>query len=103
MVEGIRELKGNVDEQPKVFHSFTKVLIVSFATSLDAFAVGVSLGVSDKSLIPYIISIGLWAFSSTIVGMSIAKFASKKAGPILGFIGALVLLILAFKFLIEGL
>lgn len=104
-VEGIHELKEKVDERdkPKEFHSFIKVLIVSFATSLDAFAVGVSIGVSDKPLTPFIISIGLWAFFSTIIGMSIAKFASKNAGPIFSFIGALVLLLLAFKFLIEGL
>jgi len=103
--EGLMELKNKKDEaeKPRQFHSFLKVLIVSFATSLDAFAVGVSLGVSNKPLTPFIVSIGLWAFFSTILGMNIAKFSSKKLGSIFSFIGAIVLLILAFKFLIEGL
>jgi putative Mn2+ efflux pump MntP len=103
--EGIVELKNRHDTEskPKQFHSFIKILIVSFATSLDAFALGVSLGVSDKPLAPFIISIGSWAFLSTVVGMSIAKVASKRLGPIFSLIGSFVLLILAFKFLIEGL
>jgi putative Mn2+ efflux pump MntP len=39
-----------VKEEKLDFHSFTKVLIVSFATSLDAFGVGIGLGISDKLL-----------------------------------------------------
>src|SRR5690606_25960187 len=90
-------------EVPKKFHSFVKILIVSFATSLDAFAVGVSLGVAGKPLIPFITSIGLWAFISTMIGMAIAKQASKKVGPIFNFFGAIVLISLAIKFLADGL
>ncbi len=102
--EGYTELTDKHDEQekPREFHSFIKVLIVSFATSLDAFAVGVSLGVADKPLAPYIVSIGLWAFFSTIVGMSIGKIASNRLGPIFNIIGAFVLFGLGVKFLIEG-
>lgn len=103
--EGIDALKNkNIEKaEPKEFHSFFKILIVSLATSLDAFAVGVSLGVAGKPLVPYIISIGLWALFSTIIGMNIAKIASKKVGPFFNLIGSLVLFTLAFKFLIAGL
>lgn len=102
-IEGISEYRGKEEDKPREFHSFLKIIIVSFATSLDAFAVGVSLGVTGKPLIPFITSIGLWAFFSTILGMSIAKVASKKLGSIFSLIGSFVLIILAFKFLIEGL
>ncbi|MAX65742.1 MAG: hypothetical protein CME66_02300 [Halobacteriovoraceae bacterium] len=103
--EGLCELRGTNEShsQNKDFHSFYKVLIVSFATSLDAFAVGVSLGVTGKPLTPFILSIGLWAFFSTIMGMSIAKLASYRLGPLFNLIGAFVLFILALKFLINGL
>lgn len=96
--EGYTELT-NKDEKVETeqFHSFFKVLVVSFATSLDAFAIGVSLGISDKPVTPYIISIGLFAFVSTILGLNIAKRASNKLGPIFSFIGAAILIILAFK------
>lgn len=101
--EGFTELRnGEREKEVKKFHSFYKILIVSFATSLDAFVVGVSLGISERPLIPFLISIGLWAFISTIVGMSIASRVSKRLGPTLNLIGSVILIILAFKFLLQG-
>ncbi|WP_417335889.1 manganese efflux pump MntP family protein [Halobacteriovorax marinus] len=104
-IEGVAEFKSHKknDDEPKRFHSFIKILIVSLATSLDAFAVGVSLGVAGKPLVPFIFSIGLWAFFSTIIGMKVASKASSKLGPIFSLIGSLVIITLAFKFLFEGL
>lgn len=104
--EGVCEFRdrdSQKENEPKKFHSFFKILLVSFATSLDAFAVGVSLGVAGKPLLAYISSIGLWAFFSTIIGMSIAKKVSNKIGPLFNFIAAFVLIALAVKFLSDGL
>ena len=103
--EGYVDLKerNDLNQEPQEFHSFLKIIIVSFATSLDAFAVGVSLGVSGKPLTPFILSIGIWAFFSTILGMKIASKASKRLGPVFNLVGALVLFLLGFKFLFEGL
>ena len=81
------------------FHSFTKVLIVSFATSLDAFGVGIGLGISDKPIFAYIFSIGIWAFVSTIFGLHLAKRLSQKFGPIINLLGAIVLGAMAFQML----
>lgn len=100
--EGIRDLRSKGKTAPQNFHSYAKVLIVSFATSLDAFAVGVSLGVSQKPLLPYMTSIGLWAFFSTILGMGIAKRASARLGPASSLLGSAILFALAIKFLIDG-
>ena len=102
--EGLEELKGSEEKEvAKEFHGLLKIVIVSLATSLDAFAVGVTLGVTEKPLLPFVISIGLCAFISTLIGMNIAKRASEKLGIYFNFIGATVLILLAFKFLIEGL
>lgn len=98
--EGITELwhKG-VKEEKLDFHSFTKVLIVSFATSLDALGVGVGLGISNKPILPFIISIGFWAFISTIAGLHLAKKLSQKFGPVINLLGSVVLGIMAFQML----
>ncbi|STX27988.1 Domain of uncharacterised function DUF [Legionella beliardensis] len=94
--EGIMEFKhGNHNKQLVKFHSFVKILIVSIATSIDALAVGVSLGVANKPLLPYLISIGGWAFISTMVGMAIAKRAPKRLSAIFSMVGALIIFILA--------
>lgn len=98
--EGILHImRPEETEEKKDFHSFIKVLIVSFATSLDALGVGVGLGVMNKPIIPYIISIGLWAFIATIVGLNIAKKISNKFGPIVNVASAIVLGFLAFQML----
>lgn len=98
--EGIQGLRNpEVHAETLDFHSFTKVLLVSFATSLDAFGVGVSLGVANKSIAPYLLSISAWAFVATLVGLYLARKLSGKFGPIFTLIGAAVLGFLAFEML----
>ncbi|WP_413582358.1 manganese efflux pump MntP family protein [Bdellovibrio sp. HCB288] len=90
--EAIQDLRGQGEKEEAVdFHSFWKVLLVSFATSLDAFGVGVSLGVAKKTIAPFLVSIGLWAFVATLVGLHLARRLSGKMGPLFTFIGAAVL------------
>ncbi len=105
MYEGVLDLISN-DESPadkKEFHSAFKMIIVAIATSLDAFAVGMTVGISDLPIAPTIISIGIFAFISTIVGMNIAKFVQNKIGSIFNIIAGVVLLLMGIKFLIDGL
>ncbi len=93
----------DANNRAQQFHPISKILIVSFATSLDAFAVGLGLGVAHKPLELFIPSIGLWAFLATILGMSIARKASERLGPFFILFGALILIILATTTLIEHL
>lgn len=97
--EGISELKSNEDEKKLEFHNFGKILLVTFATSIDAFGVGVGFGMYDKPMIPYLFSIGIFGFISTIAGLYLAKKVSKKAGPVFTIIGAIILMLIAFKML----
>lgn len=103
LVEAYEELKHRKDQpgesKPVGFHSFKKILLVSFATSLDALGVGIGLGVVEDSLWPYIVSIGFWAFSATIAGMYFARRVPKTLSPIFSFFGAGILFVLAFKVL----
>ena len=99
--EGIQHLRGHDEEveEKKDFHSFAKILVVSFATSMDAFGVGIGLGVANKPVAAYVTSIGLWAFSSTIAGLYLARKMSDRFGPIMHLVGATVLGLLAFQML----
>ncbi len=99
-IEGISEMRSKGDKPQQLnFHSFIKILIVSFATSLDALGVGIGLGVAQKNITPFIISIGLWAFFATLAGLYLARRLSKKFGPIMTLVGSLVLGVLAFEML----
>lgn len=98
--EGISEYISKEEKIEKLdFHSFTKVIIVSFATSLDAFGVGIGLGISDKPLIPFVISIGFWAFITTLLGLNLARRLSTKFGPVMSIVGAIILTMMAFQML----
>ena len=98
--EGVVDLiSKTVKEEKLEFHSFKKVLLVSFATSLDAFSVGIGLGISKKAILPYITSIAFWAFTTTIIGLHLARRLSRKFGPIMNIVGAIVLGIMAFQIL----
>jgi putative Mn2+ efflux pump MntP len=96
--EGIQDLISKVPKPEKTtFHSFGKILLVSFATSLDAFSVGLGLGVAKKTILPYLFSIGVWAFLTTLVGLYLAKKLSKVLGPIMNLFGSVVLAWLAYQ------
>jgi putative Mn2+ efflux pump MntP len=99
--EGVVHLVRKDKEEVKQlnFHGLGKILIVSFATSLDAFGVGIGLGVANKPIVPFIISIGLWAFTTTLLGLFLARKLSEKFGPIVNLLGATVLGFMALEML----
>ncbi len=98
--EGIKELLfPSKKEEEFKFHSLIKILLVSLATSLDAFGIGIGLGLSGKTLWPYIISIGFWAFFATIIGLYLARRLSRHFGPIMNLFGSVILIIMAFQML----
>jgi manganese efflux pump family protein len=98
--EGIQGLRNKGEEEENLeFHSFGKVLMVSFATSLDALGVGIGLGVAHEAITPYLVSIGFWAFAGTIAGLYLARKLSSKFGPIITIIGSIILGFMAFEML----
>ena len=72
---------------------------MSFATSLDALGVGIGIGAAQKQILPYIFSIGIWAFLATLAGLYLAKKLSTKFGSIITLIGAIILGVIAFQML----
>ncbi len=101
--EGIEQLNGNDASSDSIieekFHGPIKIIIVSFATSLDAFGVGIGLGAANKPLLPNILSIATWAFIATLLGLNLSRKLSKKFGPIMSIVASIVLVILAFQML----
>lgn len=98
--DGLQDLRSKGQpEKAERFHGLHKILIVSFATSLDALGVGVGLGALRESLFPYILFIGLFAFAGTLAGLFLAKRIPRRFGPYSNFLGATILAVLAVKML----
>ena len=83
-----------------------RLLIVSFATSIDAFAAGISLAMieipaSEIALIWAVVA--LITASASAIGLKWGRYVGKRAGKRAVIIGGLILLFLGVKILVEHL
>lgn len=91
------EAEAESDEPRK--HSVMKIIFVSSVTSIDALGVGVTLGLVDKPIALYSSLIGIGAFTSTYVGLFLAKKISGSLGGKIELAGGIVLILLGIKML----
>lgn len=79
-----------------------RLLLLAVATSIDAFAIGISLSLIDKfQILPSAIFIGfttfLFCLAGFYAGRKIGHFLEKKAE----FVGAMILILIGIKILFE--
>lgn len=77
------------------------VILLSLATSIDALAVGLSLAFLDISIVVASPTIGVVAFLITSLGFTMGKNIGKFAGRWAGIVGAVILLVIAFRILVS--
>lgn len=86
----------------KVF-SLKELLILSIATSIDAFAVGVTFAILNTPIITPIIIIGLVTFILSFIGVYIGKNIGHLFENKIEIFGGLILIGIGLKILIEHL
>jgi len=82
---------------------FSIIITQSFATSIDAFAVGISFALLDFPILASVFIIGIITFIASIIGLQLGKFLGKRVGKYIEIIGGIVLISIGFKILIEHL
>jgi putative Mn2+ efflux pump MntP len=92
------------EEDTSVDHfAYKSMFVLAIATSIDAFAVGITLPMLDAPFVLSIATIGVVTALLSAVGL----FAGRRLGSMLGkrldFVGGVVLIVLGFKILIEHL
>jgi putative Mn2+ efflux pump MntP len=75
------------------------LVLLSVATSIDAFAVGLSFAVLGVSLWLPVLLIGLVTAGLTVVGMGLGRRLGARFGPRMSVVGGLVLLGIGVKIL----
>ena len=83
--------------------SFKELTLLSIATSIDAFAVGVTFAILKTPILFPIMLIGTVSFVLTEAGILIGQRMGHYFGNRFEIIGGIVLILLGFKILLEGL
>ena len=99
----IRESFSNEEEDSSDKFSFKELTLLAIATSIDAFAVGITYAVLKTDILIPIIMIGVTAFIFTIIGLYLGKKIGNYFGGKFEILGGVILILLGVKILLEGL
>ena len=96
----IRESLTDYDEEITDTFSFKEVTLLAIATSIDAFAVGITIAlIKDPILISSAI-IGIVAFIFSIIGIFLGKKLGNYVGDKFQIVGGIILIIIGIKILL---
>ena len=99
----IRESFSNDEEDSSDKFSFKELTLLAIATSIDAFAVGITYAVLNTDILIPILMIGVTAFIFTIIGLYLGKKIGNYFGDKFEILGGVILILLGVKILLEGL
>ncbi len=97
--EGLTKNEEEKDTELKIL----TLLSQSIATSIDAFAVGISFALLNLSIVAPVAIIGTVTFGVSLMGLYLGKFFGKKLGRSVEIIGGIVLFGIGLKILLEHL
>jgi putative Mn2+ efflux pump MntP len=104
MLKEARDARANDDPRPnEELFAHAVMVALAVATSIDAFAVGVTLPLLRAPMALSLTLIGLTTAASSAVGILLGRRAGAMIGRRLDFVGAIVLLALALEMLVNGL
>ncbi len=96
----IRESLSSEDEEITDHFSFKEVILLAIATSIDAFAVGITIALIKDPIIISATIIGIVAFIFSIVGVFLGKKLGHLVGDKFQIIGGIILIIIGIKILL---
>ena len=103
---GVKMIYEGVKKNNIAKDSELKILTLigqSIATSIDAFAVGISFALLDVSIVTPILIIGIITFGVSLIGLQLGKYFGKRIGKTVEIFGGIVLIGIGIKILIEHL
>ena len=98
IVEGLKKTK---DKETKDFSKTIVLLTIALGTSIDAFAVGISLALLDVIIWKSGILIGIVTFLASMTAIRIGKSAGERLGNKVEITGGLLLIAIGLKIFIE--
>ena len=96
----IRESLESGDDEITDLFSFKEVTLLAVATSIDAFAVGITIALLDDPLIISSLIIGVVAFIFSIAGVFIGRKLGDYIGDKFQIFGGVILILIGIKILL---
>jgi putative Mn2+ efflux pump MntP len=96
--EGVR---GGDDEAPLEVIRIVPVIVLSFATSIDALAVGISFGVLQTAVLIPALIIGIVCFGISFAGVMLGERLESFLGNKMEIIGGVILILIGLRILTE--
>jgi putative Mn2+ efflux pump MntP len=96
-------LSKEQEEHNEYSFQFVKMLVLAIATSIDAFAVGVTFAFFKTDIFRAAIIIGSITFSLSMVGVKIGNIFGTRFKSKAEFVGGVVLVLLGIKIVVEHL
>lgn len=98
IIEGIR---NNPECEPRDITRFRVLIAMAVGTSIDAFAVGISLAFLEVGIWSSALVIGGVTFMASMTAIRIGKAAGKRVGPWIEIAGGIILVLIGLKIVIE--
>jgi putative Mn2+ efflux pump MntP len=89
------------ERKPVDITRMSVILTLAIGTSIDAFAVGISLGFLHVKIWYVALNIGIITFIAAMIAVRIGKSAAKRQGKTVEVVGGLILLGIGIKILLE--
>ena len=96
----IRESLSGDDEEITDNFSFKEVTLLAIATSIDAFAVGITLALLNDPILISALIIGIVAFLFSIVGVFLGRKLGDYIGDKFQILGGVILILIGIKILL---
>ncbi len=91
------------EEKNHDYTSLKVIFLFAVATSIDAFAVGVSFSLFNVNILEPVLIIGFITFATSFLGVYLGNATGRIFGDRIGIAGGVVLVLLGAKFLLEAL
>lgn len=99
----IKEALSKEEEEADASLSFKKMLLLAIATSIDAFAVGVSFAFMEigSLIVPAVLFIGVITFTLSMAGVKVGNVFGTKYKAKAELAGGMMLILLGVKIMLE--
>lgn len=99
--DAVKELRAPRKTRVKAIYSFKSLMIQGVATSIDAFAIGISFAVIPTNIFNAVGQIGLITFLFSLVGVYLGKRFGLMFKDKAEIIGGIILIVIGLKLVIE--